>query len=517
MAASETKKKTLLLRTLDGIEKAGNKLPDPTMLFVYLILITMVVSVICASFGASVTFETIDLAAGQMVERTVSVVNLFSAGSLRHLATTVISSFVNFFPLGTVFTIILGVGVANGSGFLTTLLRQLAASTPKKMVTSTVVLIGILSSIAGSTGYVVLVPLGALLFIAFGRHPIAGLAATFAGVSGGWGANILISANDPLLAGMSTQAAQIINPAYVVQPIANWYFMIASTVVLTIVGTFVTDKIVEPRLTPYVPEGIQEKIEEMSAAQKKGMRYAGIAALLYIVLMLFLTVPSGALLRHPTTGSLLVSPFMSAIIFFMMLLFLIPGIFYGIGAGTIKNSKDVILMMNKAISELASFLVLIFFAAQFTNAFNFSNLGMVISIAGGNFLQGIGFVGLPLVIAFIVATFIINIFISIDTAKWAIMAPIFIPMFMNLGISPEFTQAAYRIGDSSSNIITPLMPFFVLTVAFFQKYDKKAGMGSVVSTMLPYSISFLISWIALVAVWYLLGLPPGPGAVILYP
>jgi aminobenzoyl-glutamate transport protein len=508
---------TILVRALDSIESAGNKLPNPAILFLYLTIITMVISAICAAFGVSVTFWAVDMQAGGTIERNVSAVSLLSAAGFRHLVTTVISSFVNFFPLGTVFTIILGVGVANGSGFLTALLRNLAVSTPKRFVTATVVFLGIFSSIASSTGYVVLVPLGALLFIAFGRHPIAGLAAAFAGVSGGWGANILISSADPMFAGISTQAAQIIDPNYVVQPIANWYFMIVSTVMLTIIGTIVTEKIVEPRLAPYTSNEEHDKVELISSAQKRGMRFAGIAALAYIALMLFLTLPAGALLRHPQTGALLVSPFMSSIIFFMMLLFLIPGIFFGIGAGTIKSSKDVIMMMNKSIADLSSFLVLIFFAAQFTNAFNHSNLGMIISIAGGNFLQDIGFLGLPLIIAFIVATYIINIFIAIDSAKWAIMAPIFVPMFMNLGLSPELTQAAYRIGDSASNIITPIMPFFVLTVAFFQKYDKKAGIGSVVSTMLPYSIAFLLSWIVLVAAWYLLGLPLGPGAGLVYP
>lgn len=246
------------------------------------------------------------------------------------------------------------------------------------------------------------------------------------------------------------------------------------------------------------------------------MRFAKISILVYLFIMLILVLPKNAILRNPVSHSILVSPFMTGIIFFMMLFFLIPGIFYGIGAGTIKNDKDVVSMMNESIAGLASFMVLIFFAAQFTTAFTYSNLGMILSVKGAQFFEHIGFVGVPLIIAFIIMTALLNLFIAIDSAKWAMMAPIFVPMFMQLGLSPEFTQMAYRIGDSCTNIITPMMPFFVLTVSLFQKYDKKAGMGSVVSTMLPYSLVFLVGWTILLLVWFLLGLPLGPGAISTY-
>lgn len=399
---------------------------------------------------------------------------------------------------------------------MATILKRIAAVTPKRAVTAMVVFLGIMSNMASSTGYVVLVPLGAILFMAFKRHPIAGLAAAFAGVSGGWSANLLIGTNDPMFAGMSTQAAQMLDPNYVVLPVANWYFMFISTFLITAIGTLVTEKLVEPRLTPFDFSTI-ESVNDISTDEKRGMRFAGISALIYIGIILLLVLPESAILRNPETGEILKSPFMSGIIFFMMLLFLIPGIFYGIGARVIKNDKDVVALMNKAISGLASFMVLIFFAAQFTAFFNYSNLGTIISVSGANFLESVGFVGLPLVICFIVLTAFINIFIAVDTAKWAIMAPIFVPMLMRLGLSPELTQIAYRIGDSSTNIIAPLMPFFVLTVAFFKKYDKKAGIGSVISTMLPYSMFFLIGWILLFIVWYVLGLPLGPGAPLFYP
>lgn len=504
-----------VVRALNGVERAGNKLPNPATLFLIFTLVTMVISAVCHYFNVSVTYESIDTAQGHMVEKTVAAVNLLSADSIRHLVTTIVSNFTGFFALGTVFTIILGVGVADGSGFLSALLRKVAASTPKSMVTAVVVFLGIMSNIASSTGYVVLVPLGAILFMAFGRHPIAGLAAAFAGVSGGWSANLLIGTNDPMFAGMSTQAAQTIDPSYVVSPVSNWYFMIASTILLTVIGTLITDKLVEPRLSPYKPDSVQN-VDDISMDEKRGMRFAGISALVYVIIIAILVLPQNGLLRNPETGGFLSSPFMSGIIFFMMLLFLIPGLFYGIGTGVIKNDKDVIELMNKAISGLSSFMVLIFFAAQFTAFFNYSNMGTIISVSGANFLKSIGFVGLPLIICYILLTAFINIFIAVDTAKWAIMAPIFVPMFMRLGLSPELTQAAYRIGDSCTNIIAPLMPFFVLTVAFFQKYDKKAGMGSVISTMLPYSVAFLIGWTIMFSIWYLLGLPLGPGSPMFY-
>lgn len=366
----------------------------------------------------------------------------------------------------------LGVGVADGSGLIAALMRRVALNTPKALITSVVIFLGIMSNIASSTGYVVLVPLGAILFMAFGRHPIAGLAAAFAGVSGGWSANLLLGSNDPMFAGMSTAAAQTLNPDYVVQPVSNWYFMLASTFLLTIVGTFVTDKIVEPRLPEYKPD-VLEEAQSVTANEKRGLKFAGIAALIFLAIILILVVPKNGLLRNPETNGILASPFMSSIILIMMLLFLVPGIAYGYGAGTLKNEKDIIKLMEKTIAGLSSFIVLIFFAAQFTSAFEYSNMGIIMSIKGAQLLQNIGLVGLPLLIIFILLTAFINIFIAVDSAKWAMMAPIFVPMFMRLNISPEMTQLAYRIGDSSTNIIAPLMPFFVLTVDFFQNMIKR--------------------------------------------
>lgn len=511
----KNKQKGFVVKALDRVERVGNKLPDPAVLFVILAFITIVLSFIVSKLNVSVTYEGYNSATNAIEEMTVTPFNLLTREGIVYMVTSIVGNFTGFFALGTVFTIIIGVSVAEGTGFLEVALKKIVAATPKALVTSVVVLLGIMSNVASSVGYVVLVPLGAIVFMAFKRHPIAGLAAAFSGVSGGWTANLLIGSNDPLYAGISTQAAQMLDPNYTVLPVANWYFMIVSTFLITFIGTWVTDKIVEPRLKPYVSTG-SHVLQDITLDEKRGMRFAGIATLVYVVTVLLLVLPENAILRNPSTGSIIVSPFMSGIIFFMMLLFLIPGLFFGIGARVLKSNKDVIQLMAKGISSLSSFMVLIFFAAQFTAFFNKSNLGIILSVSGANFLESVGFVGLPLLISFVLLTAFINIFIAVDTAKWAIMAPIFVPMLMRLNLSPELTQAAYRIGDSSTNIIAPLMPFFVLTVAFFQKYDEDSGIGSVISTMLPYSVFFLVGWILLLSAWYMLGLPLGPGSPLFY-
>lgn len=508
-------KKNWVLKALDVVERVGNGLPHPTTMFIIFTLILIAVSYVTAKMGVKVSYETYDNATKSLVTKETAVINLLSPNSIRFMYTSVINNFTSFIALGTVFTIIMGVGVADGSGFMAAVLKKIVAVTPRKAVTATVIFLGIMSNVASSTGYVMLVPLGAILFMSFGRHPIAGLAATFAGVSGGWSANLLIGTNDPVFAGMSTEAARMINPNYTVLPTGNWYFMVASTFLITFVGTLVTEKIIEPRLGEYIPE---EKIavDDISLDEKRGMKFALISLVVFFIIVGMLVVPENALLRNPTTGELLRSPFMSGIVFLMSMFFMIPGIFYGIGARTIKSDKDIINLMVKSINNLSGFMVLIFFAAQFVVFFNYSNLGIILSVKGANFLQETGFVGVPLIFAFIVMTAIINIFIAVDSAKWAIMAPIFVPMFMRIGFSPELTQAAYRVGDSCTNVIAPLMPFFPLVVAFAQKYDKKSGMGTMISLMLPYSIAFLIGWIILLIIWFVFNIPLGIGGGIHY-
>lgn len=500
-------------RFLSVIEKIGNKLPDPAFLFVLLALITIAASALAAQFDLSVTYEGFNAETGEIESITTAVNNLLSVDGIHYMVTNIISNFTSFFPLGPVFTIVLGVSVMEGTGMLSVLLRRIVSKTPKAFISAMVVFLGIMSNIASSTGYIVLVPLGAIIFLASKRHPIAGLAAAYAGVSGGWTANLLLGTNDPLYAGISTQAANILDPNYIVHPTGNWFFMVASTFLVTIIGTYITDKIVEPRLPEYHFSN-DDRVDAITQHEKRGLKFAGIAEAIFLIVMGILVLPENALLRNPETGEILTSPFMTGIIFFMMVFFLVPGIAYGIGSRQIKKSKDVTDLMTEGIAGIANFLVLIFFAAQFTAFFAYSNLGTILSVNGAQLLTTIGLTGLPLLLLFILLTMVINIIMPVDTAKWVMMAPIFIPMFLQVGLSPEVTQLAFRIGDSTTNIITPLMPFFVMIVAYFEKYDEDAGIGSVVSTMLPYSGAFLVGWLILLTVWYALGLPIGPGAPI---
>lgn len=513
----EKNRKGFVLRALDTVETVGNKLPHPATIFIILCLIIIVASSIMSSMKMSVSYDMVDTATGKIVEKTVLAQSLLTPDGIRFMFTHVMSNFTGFFPLGPVFTIILCVGVAEGTGLLSTCLRKVASVTPKKYISAVVVLLGILSNIASSTGYVVLLPLGAMIFKSFGRHPIAGLAAAFAGVSGGWSANLLIGSNDPMFAGISTQAANILDPNYVVQPTSNWYFMVISTFVITIIATFITDKVVEPRLGIYSESENDDIVTEITVLEKRGMKFALIALILYALFIAFLIVPNNSILRNPETNGVLSSPFMSSVIPIMGGVFLIPGLFYGIGSKTIKNDKDAIELMVKGITGITGFLVLIFFAGQFIKYFEYSNIGTIISVNGAKFLESTQFVGIPLILSFIFLTAVINIFIAVDSAKWVLMAPIFVPMFMRIGYSPELTQVIYRIGDSCTNVIAPLMPFFALIVAFCQKYDKKVGIGTLITTMVPYSIAFLVGWSLLFVVWFLLKLPLGPGSNLFYP
>lgn len=509
-------KKSFVLRALDGVERVGNALPHPATIFIILAAVVVVASAVAASMGLTVSYDMVDQATGTIVETTVVAESLLSPDGIRYMFTNIISNFTSFFALGPVFVIILCVGVAEGTGFLSAGLRKVAAVTPARLVTAMIIFLGIMSNVASSTGYVVLVPLGAIIFMSFGRHPIAGLAAAFAGVSGGWSANLLIGSNDPMFAGISTQAANMLDPNYMVQPTSNWYFMVASTFLIIAVGTFVTEKIVEPRLGEYKLD-TEAVVEDITGEEKRGMKFAIISIIAYVILIGILVLPENAILRDPETGGLLSSPFMSSIIPIMGGVFLVPGLFYGIGAGVVKNDKDVIDLMIKGISGITGFLVLVFFAAQFIKWFDYSKLGTIMSVSGAQFLENTGFVGLPLILCFIVLTALLNIIIAVDSAKWVLMAPIFVPMFMRIGLSPELTQLVFRIGDSCTNVIAPLMPFFALIVAFCQKYDKKAGVGTLITTMIPYSIAFLIGWSLLFIVWFTLKLPIGPGAPLFYP
>jgi aminobenzoyl-glutamate transport protein len=500
---AESVNRNLFSRFLRIIEKVGNALPDPASLFIIAAALVVVLSGITSLFDLEVTHPG--------TGETIRPVNLLSVEGLHRILVNLVVNFTSFAPLGTVLVSLLGIGIAEGSGFIGAALRLLVLSAPRKLLTFVVVLAGILSNTASEVGYVLLVPLSAVIFQSAGRHPIAGMAAAFAAVSAGYSANLLLGTIDPLLAGLSEEAARIIDAGYEVNPAANYYFMFVSTFILAAAGTWVTEKIVVPRLGEYKGEE-HEVLKRLTPEEKKGLLYSLVAILALTGIILWGILPSDGFLRDPATGSLLRSPFMSGIVALIFIGGAVAGISYGIGAGTIKSDKDVIKGMSQAMKTLATYIVLVFFAAQFVAFFNWTNLGLIFAVEGADFLKSVNLGSIPLMLSFVIISAIINLVMGSASAKWAIMAPVFIPMFMLLGYSPEFTQAAYRVGDSVTNIISPMMSYFALIVAFFQRYDEKTGIGTIIATMLPYTIIFLIVWGILLTIWMVLGIPVGPGA-----
>ncbi|MDB9541167.1 AbgT family transporter [Anabaenopsis tanganyikae CS-531] len=505
MNPPKSQKATGLGAALAFIEAVGNKLPDPLTIFFLLSLMVILASTIAAAFNLSVVHP----GNGD----TIVAVSLLTPEGIRHIFTSAVNNFREFPPLGTVLVAMLGVGVAEYTGFLSAVIRKIVLIAPSKFICPAVVFTGIMGNIAADAGYVVLIPLGAIVFLAFRRHPLAGLAAAFAGVAGGFSANLLISSLDPLLAGLTQSAVELINPNYQVNATANYYFMAVSTLLITLIGWFVTEKIVEPRLGNYTGEA-HYQMEQLSLGENKGLRWATYALLGFIAFVLVMVLPPQGILRHPETLTIIPSPFLDSIVFIIALAFLIPGIVYGRIAGTIENDKDIAKALSNSMSAMGYYIVLAFIAAQFIAYFSWSNLGVIMSINGAEFLKSTGITGAPLLILFIIVSMLLNLFVGSASAKWAIMAPVFVPMFMLMGYSPELTQAAYRIGDSTTNIVTPLMPYFPLVVAFGQKYDQNLGMGTLIAMMLPYAIAFLLGWSILLIIWFVLALPLGPGALM---
>ena len=494
-------KKSRFARVLDTIEVVGNKLPHPATLFFMMAVIIALLSWWASAVGLQATHPS----TGEVIQ----VRNLLSGDGIRWIYTNVEHNFVEFPPLGLVLVIMIGIGVAEGSGLFTVLVRQLVLGAPKKLITASIIVAGIFSHLASEVGYVILIPLGAMIFHALGRHPMAGFAAAFAGVSAGFGSNFLIGSVDPILAGLSTSAANIIDPEMNINPMVNYFFMFASALMVVFVGTWVTEKIVEPRLGTYHGNEKPLEIEQITPLEKRGLKWAGWGTLIFMAAMAWTIIPENGLLRDPETGGILRSPFFSGIVVGLLLLFFVPGMIYGVIVGTIKNDKDVIKHMTHSMKGLGGYIVLVFFAAQFIYWFNYSNLGLVLAIDGAQFLKNIGFTGIPLILAFVLLAAFLNLFMGSASAKWAIMAPVFIPMFMLLGYHPGLTQAAFRIGDSVTNVITPMMSYFALIVTYAQKYDEKNGIGTIISLMIPYTVIFLIVWAVMITIWLLLGIPVG--------
>jgi aminobenzoyl-glutamate transport protein len=504
-------------RFLNLVEWLGNLLPHPVTLFAIFATSVIVISGVADWLDLSVQDPRPEGARGRSPTGLITAVSLMNADGLRRIVENLVSNFVNFVPLGTVLVALLGVGVAEASGLISAGIRALVLKAPRQLITFAIVFAGVLSNTASEAGYVILVPLAGVIFLALGRHPLAGMAAAFAGVSGGYSANLLIGTVDPLLAGITQEAAQLIDPEYGVHPLVNWYFMIVSTFLVTGVATWVTVRIVEPKLGTYDPANAEEgaaddrTLEPLSAAERKGLLAAAVASGVIVGLILLATVPETGVLRNPETQDLLDSPFLRGVVALIFVVFLVPGIAYGVVTGSFRSDRDVIDGMASAMSSLGLYIVLVFFAAQFVAFFGWTNLGGIVAVSGANALSAIGFTGPLLFVPFILVCAFINLMLGSASAQWAVTAPIFVPMLMLLGYSPEVIQAAYRIGDSTTNIITPMMSYFGLILAFAARYDRNLGIGTIVATMLPYTLFLLTTWIALFLVWvFVLGMPVGP-------
>lgn len=495
------------INILGGIEKVGNALPHPAALFGIFGLITLVFSLI----GYYLQWEGVNPGTGE----TVKIVNLISRDGLHMILLNMVSSYTGFAPLGIVMVAMLGLGIAESSGLIKAAINQLLIKAPANSITFFIVFTGIISNIASDLGYILIIPLAGVIFHSLGRHPIAGMAAAFAGVSGGFSANLLIGTIDPLLAGLSTEAAHIVDPDYYVMPTANYYFMAVSTLIITITGTWVTKAIVEPRLGKYTGKVEKEEITRLNIKERKGLIWTSLVFIVFMIIIAIGLIPDNGILRGDD-NTILHSPLLKGFISVLFIMAGTCGVVFGYISGNFKNHQDVINGMNSSFKGLISFLVLVFFASQFVAWFKWSNLGIMIAVKGAAFLQSADFGLIPLVIMFIVISGIINMFMGSASAKWAIMGPVFIPMFMLLGYSPELSQAVYRIGDSVTNLISPMMSFFALIIVYFEKYDSKSGFGSLIATMLPYSFAFFTAWTLLMTIWILFGFDLGPEAGLYY-
>lgn len=504
----------LLNRILNRVEVVGNKLPDPAVMFAGLLVIIWVLSLIFSQFEFDETHP--------LTGDPITVNNLLAPEAMADFMANMVETFMHFAPLGVVLVAMLGIGVAERSGFINVGIKLLLNVTPQRLLTPMLILVAIVSHTAVDAGYVLVIPLGGIIFYAAGRHPLAGIAAAFAGVSGGFAANFVPSAIDPLLQSFTQEAAQMLDPAVQLNPLNNWGFTAASSLLVVAVGWLLTDKVIEPRLKGTEIDGDADdmpEVEEVTPRDRKAFYTASVVMLAGIALLVAVTVPEGSALRDPETGRVASfnAPLMNSIVPLIFLMFWVPGIVHGYVAGTFKQSKDVIFAMSKAMETMAYYMVMAFFCALFIKAFGDSNLGTLLSIKGAGALQAMALPGGVTLVGIIFLVGFINMFVGSASAKWALIAPIFVPMLMQLGMSPDLTQAAYRVGDSATNIITPLLPYFPLVVVYCQRYVKGTGIGTLVSLMLPYTVALLITWSAFLLLYWAVGLPLGLQASYTYP
>lgn len=493
---------------LAWIERVGNKLPHPFWMFVWIIGIVIAVSFISSLLGVQAT----DPGTGKLIEAE----NLLSGEGLRRFVQEMVTNFAHFAPLGLVLVMLMGVAVAEKSGLLAVVMRNLAFSVPKKIVLPVIFIIGACGNIGSDAGVVIVPPIAALIFMQMGLHPIAGLIAGYAGATAGFTANLVIAGTDVLLAGISTEVTSKIPGAGEVSATSNWFFMIVSTFLLAIAGTFVVNRYTIPRTKAFATGKQNDKLPEakehtLSASEKKGLKHAGWAAIAYIALISLLVIPPGAPLRDQTTGGIVPSPFLRGLVPILFFLFALPGYFYGRATGSIKKADDVIKHMGDGMKDLSGYIVLMLVVAQFINLFSWSNLDKILAINGAHFLESSGLTGPLMFTLFVILVAFINIFIGSGSAKWAMFAPVFIPMLYQLGYSPAFVQLMYRIGDSTTNAISPLYVYFPLLLGWIRQYDKKIGIGTVMSMLIPYGVVLFVMWIILLFIWFWLKLPIGVG------
>jgi aminobenzoyl-glutamate transport protein len=492
---------------LDAVERLGNRLPHPVTLFVLLALLVLLASWLAERLGVAVLHprDGSPIAADSLLDRE----------GIRRVFTEAVRNFVGFAPLGTVLVAMLGIGVAEASGFVAALLRAFVLSVPRGLLTAGVVFAGVNANLAADAGIIVLPPLAALLFAAVGRHPLAGIAAAFAGVSCGFSANLLPTTLDVLLAGLTQEAVEAsrLLPGYQVNLLGNYFFMVAATPVLTALGTWITHRFVESRLGAWGARG-GGRLEPLGADERRGLWAAGAAGAGVLLLALVLVLPGAPLWVEGASLLERLRPFFDSLVVWVFLLFFVPGLAYGLATGSIRGDHDVARMTGDTMATMGTYIVLAFAAAQFVSWFNWSNLGAIVAIAGADLLRGLGLEGGVLLGAFVVLVSLMDLLMASASAKWAVMGPVFVPMFTLLGFTPEATQAVYRIGDSCANVVSPLMPYMPFIITYVQRYDPKAGMGTVISMMLPYFFSFVAVWTLLVMLFYWAEWPIGPGVLM---
>lgn len=502
----KAKKKSLFMRFLDMLERNGNRLPDPIYIFIGLSVIIVILSFFLSKVGIS--------AVNPATNEKVEVINLLTKENIGRMVNDAASNFTSFPPLGMVLVVMLGIGVAEGTGYFEILIRYIVEKAPAKIILPVMILVAICSNSFGDAGPIVLPPLAALVFINLGYHPIAGMCMAYASVLGAFAANLMPGMSDVLVFKFTEPAAQMIDPGIQLNALMNYWFIIVSTPILLIVVYFVTVKIVIPRFGTYETKGSVQEMEKVTDKQRKALVAANISVVIVLGIIFALSIPQGGLLRNPETGEAMTnSPLMNGIGFIIAICFFVPGVVYGVKTGHITGSKDIADMFTKSMSSMAGYIVIVFFTAQMLAYFTWSNLGVILAIKGAELLQNTN--GIILIIGLILLTSFINLFMGSASAKWALLAPIFVPMFMLLGYHPALTQMIYRIGDAITNPITPMMAYMVLVLAMAQDYDETAGFGTLISGMIPYSIVIGIVWTILLIVWFLLKLPLGPESTVL--